>query len=167
MGYFDSGRSDRGIHIWRARLGHNISPLAYHEVGYIRRVTQPDQDIEQSLSYLLRRSLGQTAQAEFYAIGSRFDDFDGNRSSSDELCVGTRFSFLVAEGTTLRLSGTYAKIDYDADIFGDREQWIAQMILRRRSLEGRLLYRFEEVSDTPQRASYYENLFALTVTKYF
>lgn len=167
VGYFSSGRSDRNTYIGRARLGHTINSRTFQELAYVRRVTQPDQDIEQTLSYSLRRNLAQDAYGEVFAIASRFDDFDGNRSSSEELRTGARLSMLVGQDTTLRVSGTYTRIDYDADFYGDRDRWTAQASLRYNTLEGRFIYRYESVSATTTRESYYENLFALTVTKYF
>jgi hypothetical protein len=168
VGYFNSGRANRDTYIWRARIGHLMNPLTYHQLGYTRRVTQPDQDIEQSLHYLLRRTLSSKIYGELYAVQSRFDDLDGNRTGSDEWRVGTRVSFMsIAPRTTLRLSGTYTRIDYDADIYTDRDRWTAQAEIRYGSLEWRLLYHYQSGSATPTRAGYYENLVALTMIKYF
>ena len=168
VGYFNSGRTDRHTTTGRARIGHSINPLTYHQLGYTRRVTQPDQDIEQSWHYLLRRTLADRVYGELYVIQSRFDDLDNNRSGSDEWRVGIRLSFLsIAPETTLRLSGTYTEIDYDSNNIRDFERWTAHAEIHRGSLEWRLLYSYYTRSTTPTQTGFYENLVALTMTKYF
>jgi hypothetical protein len=168
VGYFHSGRSDRDAFICRARIGHAINSRTYHQLNYWRRVTQPDEDLEQSWSYRLSRSLASSVYGELYFIKSRFDDLDGNRSGSDEWRTGIRLNFLsIAPETSLRLSGTYARIDYDADIFTDRERWTAQAEIHYRSLEWRLLYHHQNTSTSPTRDGFDENMVALTMIKYF
>jgi hypothetical protein len=167
-GYFYSGRAERDAFICRARIGHALNSLTYHQLGFYRRVTEPDQDLEQTWSYRLRRTLAASVHGELYFLQSRFDDLDGNRSGSDEWRVGTRLWFFsIAPETQLRLSGTYARIDYDEDVFTDRDRWTAQAEIHYRSLECRLLYHYQDGSSTPTRDGFHENLLALTVTKRF
>lgn len=168
VGYFNSGRGDREAFICRARVGHALNALTYHQFNYWRRVTEPDQDLEQSWVYRINRTLANSVYGEVYFVRSRYDDLDGNRSGSDEWKVGTRLSFLsIAPDTRLRLSGTYSRVDYDNNDFTDRERWTAQAEVHYRSLEWRLLYHHQRTSTSPTRNGYYENLLALTMIKYF
>jgi hypothetical protein len=167
-GYFNSGRVNRDAYIGRARIGHMMNPLTYHRLGYTRRVTQPDQDIEDSWYYLFRRTITSHVYGELYAIQSHFEDLDNNDSGSDEWRVGARLTFSsIAPRTSLRLSGIYSRVDHDSNIYTDRDRWIAQVEIYHGSLEWRLLYHYQTTSTSPTRDGYYENLVALTMIKYF
>ena len=169
VGFFYSGQSDRSGLLWRLRFDHEPTPLILQRFEYSRDVTDPDHDLEERLSYRFRYRINEDLSAEAFAIRSHFEDLDLTNTESDETRFGLRFTYRLAQRTTMRVGAVYNQVDYVNPALADAKVWTARLEFLYRysqTLEARLTYQYQTRDSDRIGDSYDENVVILSVIKY-
>jgi protein involved in polysaccharide export with SLBB domain len=169
VGYF-WGSGARESVLWLLSLRHTPHPRMYHELRYTKRVTQPDEDLKETLAYRLRYSLSRDLSAVLFASRSDYDDVQSSERGALEYKAGIRFTYDLARRTTLRLGTVFTRIENENPAAADVDRWSSRAeILYRytQTVHARLLYQHLIRDSNLPLDSYEENLVILTLTKYF
>jgi hypothetical protein len=156
--------------LWTARLRHTFNPLTSQQLKYWRGTTEPDRGFHESWSYWLTHIFRAGLIGQLYAIHSNFEPLGGGGTAGDEDRGGLRITYNLAQRMTLRLGGTYTRINYARPDFADSETLGARAEIRyyhRKGLEGWLLYQYRDHESPTPLASHYENLVIVTLIKHF
>ena len=170
VGYFIGGRTDRTKFLAHARITHTLGPQTTHSLEYRRDITSPQQDLEQSYTYHIRQILGPYLNADAFFGYATFEDLDNNMTGSQELRGGVLFSTDATAKTSFRFGAVYHRVHYANAVLGTWDRWSALAQMKHHftdTLDGVLTYQLTDRNSDVAGDSYYENLFVLTLTKYF
>lgn len=166
-GYYFGGGESSG-YLWTLSLNHVVGPYTQQSLIYTRTFDSFHEEISQGVGYNIRQILGPKLYADAYIYDltiedSGDDDFEG--SSRDELRAGLRLTLTAGPKTSIRLSGNYSLIDPD-----HTETWTARLDIGYNFTDTLLLhflYQYQESTSQIVDENYRENLFFLSLTKYF
>ena len=169
-GYYWRTDTDHTTYLARLGLRHTLNPITYHQLEYHRGVTEPDEEIADTVTYRLQHVFRDDLTGQFYASMSKYEDAETGGRTGTARDAALRFTYELAQSITLPLSGAYSDVSNDDPEDDDYHEWIARSELLYRhtaTVQTRLIYQYRDrESDTPGQ-SYWENLVVLTVFKYF
>jgi hypothetical protein len=166
--WHEESKSERVV--GNLRLRQTLGTYTMHQVEYLRDLTYPEQDLENSVSYRLRQTLGPYLYGVAFVKYATFEDLDRNGSGTDEWRTGVHFNLSPSSRTTIRVGGLFSRINYDYLTLGSADKWTAVGQIRHRfsdSWETVFTYQYQTLDSTVAGNSYAENLFILTVNYYF
>ncbi|MDW8308676.1 MAG: hypothetical protein RMK20_04805, partial [Verrucomicrobiales bacterium] len=170
VGYYWRTDSSRSTYLARLRLRHSFNPITFHQLEYHRSVAEPQDEIADTVSYLLHHLFREDLFGRFYLSYATFENARGGRRTGEEYRAAARLNYDLAQRTSLRLSGAFVDFENRDPLATDFEDWIgrAELLYRHTAdLHAHLIYQYRDRhADAPGR-SYRENLILLTLIKYF
>lgn len=166
-GYYTGGQAGNGG-LWRVQLDHTAGPYTQQSLIYARQFNYFHDEVDQLLGYNLRQILGPRMYFDGYVYRVRAQEFfqDSSQDTTrDEWRVGVRLTYNVGPKTTLRLTGQYSDIDPDNTV-----AWTGRLELGYNFTDTLLLhfvYQHQKSTSDNISFNYTENLFFLSLTKYF
>ncbi|HEY1173758.1 MAG TPA: hypothetical protein VGH19_20505 [Verrucomicrobiae bacterium] len=170
IGYVFSGNTDNTSLIWLLRLTHEINPTTVHMVDYSRVLTQPDRFLTQNYSYQIAKILGPYLSSSAYVRRLEAEDLDNSNSLFTLDQAGAYLRYDLGEHGQAQIQAFYSKYDFASAAFNDYELYTLRFLYSRQisaTVYGDFMYQFEKRESTAAGDSYYENLVALRLTKYF
>ncbi len=167
VGYYTGGQAGNGG-LWRVQLDHTAGPYTQQSLIYARTFNYFHDEVDELVGYNLRQILGPRLYFDGYAYRVRAQEFfddSSEDSTRNEWRLGVRFTYNIGPKTTLRLTGQYASIDPD-----NTEAWTGRLELGYNFTDTLLLhFAYQHQKSTSDNVSfnYTENLFFLSLTKYF
>ena len=124
-------------------------------------------EVDETLGYNLHQILGPKLAADLYAedVDAHYYYQDGNQFTTNELLFGLRFTYIMGPKTTLPPRGEYASSDID-----QTNGWTGRVDLCynfTNTLQLHFLYQYQQSNSQTFERNYKENLFFLSLTKYF
>ncbi|MFN7139152.1 MAG: hypothetical protein ACK4UN_07430, partial [Limisphaerales bacterium] len=169
VGYFWGERNYDSL-LWRLRAVHRPHPRMTHSIQYSKTITELEEETRESLIYRLRYQFSDDLRAELFLERSEFDSFEVAGIASEEKRAGIRFTYDLAQRTTLRLGTVYTQIDTESPRSPDIEKWTSRVEILYRytaTVHARLMYQHEIRDSNQPLDSYEENLVLAVLTKYF
>jgi len=166
-GYYFGGGESSG-YLWTVSLDHTVGPYTRQSLIYTRNFDSFHEEISQGWGYNIRQILGPKLYADAYLYDLTIEDSEGgdfDGSSRDEFRAGLRLTLTAGPKTSIRLSGNYSLIEPD-----HTETWTARLDIGYNFTDTLLLhflYQYQESISQIQDENYRENLFFLSLTKYF
>ena len=170
FGYYIGGRLSRDAYLAHAKLQHDINPLTRQSIEYRRDITAPEEDLEESYTYHLRRVLGPYLNASLFFGYATFEDLNNNNTGTTEWRGGLLLDSHISSKTILRFGAIYSRVKYNNADLGEWDRWSALAQIHYRfseSITAALTYRYQTRKSSVVGDSYDENLVVLTLTKRF
>lgn len=169
-GHFTAADSPYETWIALVRLRHILNPLTFQQLQFFRGLTEPEESIENSISYSLFHVFRENLTGGFIGSLASYNEFRNSLRNGDEERATLRFSYHPALRMTWLLTSAYAHYGYNQTAMGITDEWFVRgefLYLYSRFLDWRLLYQYRKRLSDIQGNSYYENMISLMVTKYF
>ncbi len=166
-GYYFGGGTGSG-ELWKVTLDHTPSPYTRHSLIYTRTFDDFHQEIDEGIGYNFHQILGPKLNADLYIYDldvQNQGDSGADSFSRHELRTGVRFTLAAGPKTAIRLSGTYSAEDPTETKF-----WTGRLEIGydfTETLHGRIAYQYRRESSGIETDNFSENLFFLSLTKYF
>jgi len=165
VGYYLGGFGDNGL-LWDVELRHIAGPYTQEALSYARAFNYFHDEITEGVGYNIQQILGPrlTGSAYVYRLDVS-DQIDNDNFTRNEWLTGVSFAWLLGPKTTLRLTGEYASYDPV-----HTEAWSGRAELGYNitdTLLLRFLYQYQKSTSQEFDQNYTENLFFLSLTKYF
>lgn len=166
-GYYTGGLAGNGG-LWHVELDHTAGPYTQQSLIYARQFNYFHDEVDQLLGYNLRQILGPRLYFDGYVYRVRAQEFFEDSSEDttrNEWRGGVRLTYDIGPKTTLRLTGEYADIDPDRTT-----AWTGRVELGYNFTDTLLLhfvYQHQKSTSDNAGLNYTENLFFLSLTKYF
>ena len=166
-GWYSGGGRGSG-YVWNLSLTHTAGPYTQHSLIYKRAFDDFHEEITEGVGYNLRQILGPKLSADAYLYDSRSEDSGLEEDESfdrHELRAGFRLTYQAGPKTALRLSGMYSDSDPD-----DIQTWTARLDIDYHFSEtvlARFVYQHQRRTSSLLEENYSENLFFLSLAKYF
>lgn len=167
-GYFIGGLADESA-LWNVELNHVAGPYTTESLFYGRNFNYFHDEIDDVLGYNLHQVIGPRVNADFYATKVRAEEYYGDSSQNtirDEYHLGLRLIYNVGPRTSLGLTGEYT----DVTAPDETTWWIGRAELGYNftdTLNLHFVYQYQKRSSNVFQDSYTENLFFLSLSKYF
>lgn len=166
-GYYFGGGFGTGS-VWEVSLYHSPNPYIRHSLDYERTFSDFHDEIYEGIGYSYHQILGPklTGEAFLYHLNVQTTgDVNSDVFDRNELRSGVRFTLTPGPKTNIRLSLIYDSNDQNNDEFWTGRLEIGYSITE--TVLARFLYQYRhDTSDVPIN-NYSENLFFLSLTKYF
>lgn len=166
-GYYTGGIAREGG-LWHVQLDHTAGPYTQQSLIYAREFNYFHDEVDEALGYNLHQILGPRLTFDAYAYHIRAEEFfeDSDEDTTrTEWRLGLRITDTLGPKTTLRLTGEYADIDPDGT-----KAWTGRIELAYNFTDtfiGHFVYQYQKSSSDNSAYNYTENLFFLSLTKYF
>lgn len=166
-GYYTGGLAGSGG-LWHVQLNHTIGPYTRQTLSYQRSFNYFHDEVDTVLGYTFNQILGPTLYFDTYVYRVRAEDYysdHNNDTTRDEWHLGARLTFTPGPKTTFRLTGQYAEGDVD-----NTKAWTGRLELAYNFTDTLLLhaaYQYQKSTSDSFGLNYTENLFFLSLTKYF
>jgi hypothetical protein len=168
FGYYRSNTGQQG-YLFSLELNHTAGEYTTEQLSIRRDLNDFDDEVITTEYYRITQVLGPTVSAVGFADHSTFNalanDQVVNRTQED---FGLGLTWVLGPLTNLQVQGVYARQDYD-DNYSD-EVWTARVNLSRTitdTLHMEALYQYQNYRANETDHSYYENLFYVSLVKYF
>jgi hypothetical protein len=165
-GFFKGGNDGNG-EVWRLQLDHTLGPYTQQSLIFARTFTYFHDELDEQLGYNLRQIIGPKLSADLFAYWIQTEDFFSGSTNQnyDQWRFGARVTYTIGPKTSLVATGEYNAIDFDhtTQLLGRLElgyNFTDTLLLH-------LVYQFQESSSDQIGLNYSENLFFLSLTKYF
>lgn len=168
LGYYMGGEAgDTGGDgmLWNVSLDHTAGPYTHESLTYARSFNFFHNEINEGVGYNLSQILGPHLQGQLYAYRVRSEEFFDNATfSTNQWLAGARVTWQVGPKTTVVATGEYTNFD-------DGGQGLLGRVDVGYNFTDTLLlqfyYQHTENNSPIFGQNYRENLFYLSLTKYF
>jgi hypothetical protein len=163
-GYYYGGFGQEGG-LWLVELRHTAGPYTRESLTYARSFSYFHDEINEGVEYNIHQVLGPRLSGDAYLARYRVEDLLDDLRTRDEWRAGLRLTLLAGPKTTVRLTGEYALIDPD-----ETEAWTGRVEIGYKfsdTISAQFLYQYQQSSSAFSGFNYKENLFYLSLTKYF
>ena len=167
-GYYLSNTGRHG-ELWTLDLYHDAGPYTQESVHVGQELSDFDDEVTTSESYLLRQILGPTLTSFAFAEHSEFQEFANgdfpNRSQED---AGAGLIWALGPRTQLTLIGIYTHQKY-TDGYG-ASSWSGRADLERDLTDNwflRAFYQYQNYEVNQPNSGFTQDIFFLGITKYF
>ena len=157
-------------YVARLRLQHIFNPLTYHQLQYYRGDARPYDELADVVFYRLRHVFRDDLLGEIYCTWAQYEDAQTGEHTGTDRRGGVRFTYDLAQRTTLSLGGAYGDFSNTEPDVDDYREWIGRVVVLHNhstSVQTRLTYQYRDRMSDTRGESYWENLVVLTVTKSF
>ncbi len=166
VGYYIGGLGDNGL-LWHVELEHTAGPYTYESLIYSRGFDYFHDEIIEGIGYNIRQIFGPKLTGDAYAYRLRNQDYysDGSVFTDSEWRFGIQFTYAMGPKTTVRLTGEYDSNDPD-----NTTAWLGRLEIGYNITNTLLLqfdYQYQQSKSELFQNNYTENLFFLSLTKYF
>jgi len=169
-GYTFSGSGKRDTETWGVALLHDAGPFTKHKIQYRRQLTDPEELIEQSLTYSLRQVLGPYLTGYVFARHSTYEDTNTPINDSEEQVYGAGVQFDLDQYGQMQFLGLHRIHRFDNPGSSNFNTWTFRFIYDfpvGETVSASIFYQFETRDSAAAGSNYYENLGGLRVTKKF
>ena len=165
-GYYFGGLGANG-ELWNLQLTHLAGPYTQESFSYARAFNYFHDEITEGIGYNLQQVLGPklTANAYLYRLDVQEQSIDDDNFTRNEWLGALSLTYIMGPKTSLRLTGEYAGIEPDRT-----ESWVGRAELSYNLTDTVLLhflYQYQKSTSLNFEQNYTENLFFLSLTKYF
>jgi hypothetical protein len=165
-GYYTGGLGSDS-YLWNVQLSHEAGPYTRETLSFARAFNYFHDEIDEGFGYNVQQILGPKLVADGYLYRLRLSELteDSGTFTRDEWLAGASLTYNVGPKTTLRLIGEYAKIDPD-----QTDSWIGRAEVGYNITDTLFLhfvYQYQKSTSLDFDQNYTENLFYLSLTKYF
>jgi hypothetical protein len=166
-GYYTGGLGNNGA-LWDVQLTHVAGPYTQESLSYVRQFNYFHDEIVEGVGYNVQQILGPklTLNAFLYRLSIQELGVDSDNFTRDETLAALSLTYAMGPKTTFRATAEYATIDPD-----QTTAWTGRMELGYNftdTLLLHLLYQYQKSSSSLNfNQNYTENLFFLSLTKYF
>jgi hypothetical protein len=165
-GYYVGGFGESGA-LWRVQLDHTAGPYTRESLIYARSFNYFHDEITEGLGYNFQQVLGPRLNGDAYVYRLRNEDFFGDNTefTEDEWRFGLRFTYAAGPKTTVRLTG-----EYDISDPNHTDAWVGRLEIGynfTNTLMLQFVYQYQQSKSQIFQENYTENLFYLSLTKYF
>lgn len=170
-GYFIGGLQESGG-LWRLQLTHIAGPYTAESAFYAREFNNAHDEIDEILGYDIKQILGPKLEVDAFAyrVLEQFSYTDGAQASEEQLRLGLRLTYILGPKTTLRVTGEYGSAEPGSTDLGNSVWWTGRAELAYNFTNTLLLhfvYQYQQSRSEVIEENYKENLFFLSLTKYF
>jgi hypothetical protein len=170
VGYVFGSPGHRDSETWGVALLHEAGPYTKQSITYRRYLTDPEDLVEQSLTYKLQQILGPYLTGYFYARYTTYEDLNTALSDSVEELLGAGLKYDVGKFGEFQVLGLHRTLRYDNPAKNDSTTITVRMTYDfplGETLDGSIFYQFETRDSQVATDSYYENLAGVRLTKRF
>lgn len=165
-GYYFGGLGSNG-ELWDVELTHTAGPYTQESLRYARAFNYFHDEITEGVGYSVHQILGPKLAADGYIYRLNVQELtnDNSNFTRTEWLTGVSLTYNVGPKTTLRLTGEYAEFNPDQtqSLIGRAElgyNFTDTLFLH-------FLYQYQKSTSLNFEQNYTENLFFLSLTKYF
>ncbi len=169
-GYFWSGDGTRQSSVFTLGLLHEPKHNLRHSLVFTRNITYPERVLTDLIEYRVEYTFHPDMLGEIAVNRATFDSLSFNNTRGEQQQAEARVTWLAGPRLTLRPGVAYTEgrtfgaATSDFSVFDARFEVFYQFGPRFRA---EFMYQYEQRDSSTALDSYYENLFTLSIIKYF
>lgn len=170
VGYVYSGNGRHDTETWGVALLHEAGPYTRQSIEYRRYLTDPEDLVEQALTYRLQQVIGPYLTGYFYARYTKYEDLNTAFSDSEEELYGVGLQHDLGKFGTIQFIGLRRTQRFDNPRSNDYTSYTLRVVYDfplGETVDGSVFYQYENRDSKAVGDDYYENLAGLRLTKRF